>query len=43
MSDLVWKAKKLLTAEKKMFYGLKTSCVFSTSQLHTGFSVFMNK
>ena len=35
--------KKLLTIEKKLFFGLKTSCVFSTSQLHTGFSVFMNK
>ena len=29
MSDLVWKAKKLLTIEKKLFFGIKTSCVSS--------------
>ena len=45
MSDLVLKAKKkkLLTIEKDLFFGLKSSCIFSTSQLYTGFSVFMNK
>ena len=33
MSDLVLKAKKLLTIEKDLFFGLKSSYIFSTSQL----------